>query len=228
MVVSDQLLFIHIPKTGGMSCREWLVENVPSAVHPLADPRITEMHTPLRDVERVVGRSLDSFEKIIAVVRDPYEQQLSMWRHQRSEYAMGGRHPLQLAAATKPDMESWLRDPACDWRLWYELSKFSGGWNWGPWRQAQEMVSAVAYYEYSLTVDGEVPGNLVLLRFDELPASFLGEVQGYAVPDSMPFPHHNFASRHLSARPFFSDLARQLIRHRFRWCFQRGLFKEWR
>lgn len=226
MVVSDRLLFVHIPKTGGVSCREWLVDNIPGAVHPLDDPRITEMHTPLRDAEQTIGRPLASFEKIIAVVRDPYDQQLSMWRHQRLEYATGGRHPLQMAAATKPDMESWLRDPACDWRIWYEIHK-RGGWTWTAWHEAQAIVGELGYYEYSICVDDGVPSNLVLIGFDELPARLLDETREYVVDEPTPFPRHNGNDMRLDPRPFFSHLARQLIMHRFRWCFARGWFEGW-
>lgn len=224
MVVSDRLLFVHVPKTGGISCREWLVDNVPGAIHPLTDKRsqIAEPHLPLRHVEETTGRTLDSFDRIIAVIRDPYAQQLAMWSHQRTQYALGGRHPLQMAAATKPDIEAWLRDRACDWRFWYEIQR-SGMTSEG-WRAAETVVSEIGYYEYTLAVNGELPPNLVLVDFANLARGVAQAAAPFLVPDPSPFPHHQRTELR-SARPFYTPLALQLIAQKFNWCFGRGWFQ---
>lgn len=223
MVVSDRLLFVHIPKTGGLSCREWLVDNVPGAIHPLLDPRslVTEPHMPLCHAQEVTGRSLDSFDRIIAVIRDPKAQQLSMWSHQRMQYALGGRHPLQLAAATKPDIEAWLRDGACDWRFWYEIQR--NGMAPDGWRAAEAAVNGAGYYEYSLTINGELPPNLVLVDFDNLVRGFTEASAPFTVPKPTPFPHHH-RTESRPAEAFYTPFARTLLMQKFRWCIDRGWF----
>src|ERR1700688_3293412 len=116
MLFSDKLLFIHVPKTGGMSVTQFLIDNIPERVTLLAPPyrpnpslslplrvrakmwikhtlrrlRIPGFihvsyaegmrHERMADAALALvrfGRRLEDFETILAVVRNPYDLEVS-------------------------------------------------------------------------------------------------------------------------------------------------------
>ena len=145
---NDDVLFVHIPKTAGWAVKTYLRDNLPGVLMP-DDPasKLPIGHVPLRDIERFTGRTPDSFQTIIAVIRNPYEQQLSQmcfWadrfvfknnRHSHDIHTAVYCHLPQVMAdwaASRMyemrftwlphhlDLDGFVADPSCDFHLWYE------------------------------------------------------------------------------------------------------------
>ena len=173
---NDDVLFIHIPKTGGTAAKHYMAAHLPGVKwpRPKAPESVEESglpigHVPLRDIPMFTGRPLDSWEKIIAIVRNPYEHQVSQWWFWHRRYAEGDEHPHSVHAARHPRIHTWLLDPECDFHLWYEHCFHPGS------PLTRKPPSAVTsyegwggYYFYWLSVDGKLPPNLTVLRQEEL------------------------------------------------------------
>jgi hypothetical protein len=144
---NDYVLFIHIPKTGGWSVKNYMREHLPDVLMP-DDPRskLPIGHVRLQDIERFTGRSPDSFALILAVLRNPYEQQISQACFWAKRFMRGGRHVHDIntwrhvfaervetraaeciwshdAFAFEPgdfNLTGFVSDPRCDFHVWYE------------------------------------------------------------------------------------------------------------
>jgi hypothetical protein len=100
MVFSEDVLFLHVPKTGGVSVAHYLLRALRPPIHyvipghlGLADrPGYTHIpDTPHRNLERTReflgerGIELADFKAIIAVIRNPYDLAVSNYAYQRQE-----------------------------------------------------------------------------------------------------------------------------------------------
>ena len=141
---NDDLLFIHIPKCAGWSVKNWLRDHLPNVLMP-DDPRskLPIGHVRLADIERFTGRPPESFKLILAIVRNPYVQQLSQMAFWATRYLDGGRHVHDVntwrhVSAEIVQEEIWqigrqrwewaprhfnltgfAGDPRCDFHAWY-------------------------------------------------------------------------------------------------------------
>src|SRR5215207_7488423 len=100
MVFSEDVLFLHVPKTGGVSVAHYLLRALRPPIHyvipghlGLAD-RPGYIHipdTPHRNLERTWeflrerGIELADFKAIIAVIRNPYDLAVSNYAYQQQE-----------------------------------------------------------------------------------------------------------------------------------------------
>jgi hypothetical protein len=100
MVFSEDVLFLHVPKTGGVSVAHYLLRSLRPPIHyvvpghlGLADRPgyIHILDTPHRNLERTReflrdrGIELAEFKAIIAVIRNPYDLAVSNYAYQRQE-----------------------------------------------------------------------------------------------------------------------------------------------
>ena len=225
-VFSDDVLFIHIPKTGGWSAKNYLKQAVPGVLLPEEhDYPFPIGHIPLRDVERFSGRSPNSFQRIVAIVRNPYEQQLSQWLFWRDRFARGGRHPHDYGAAIWPDITPWLMDTvACDFHVWYEEA-VPGATKTTATRNGYRDFGG--YYRYWLELpDGTMPDHLAIVRFEEMTEAFPAAVREFADPE-VEFPHLNAGPKRAGTRDYFTPLAMQLVERKFAWAFGEGWYEKW-
>lgn len=227
-VYSDDLLFIHIPKTGGTSAKAWLWEHLPGArgQWPGDDPAggadrddggLPIGHVPLMDVERFTGRAPDSFQRIVAIIRDPYEQQLSQWMFWRERYAAGQMHPHDIAAARHARIGSWLGDPMSNFHLWYEQTH-------GERRRLDfsrpDAADYGGYYRYWLTVDGRIPPNVTVVHMERMADEWPAAVRGFVPDDAPPLPRRNVGSRRpYPTQAYYTPEAARIVEAKFAWAF---------
>lgn len=242
---NDEVLFIHIPKTAGQSVKEWMEANLPDVKWPrpkeyfggdeeqsrktIEESGLPIGHIPLRDIERFTGRAPDTWQKIIGVVRNPYEQQVSQWSFWRDRYARGQRHVHDICAAQYPSIHGWLEDPGCDFHLWYEqrfasdqpiVKKYPG--------PDTDYANFGGYYLYWLAVDDAIPPNVEILRSEDLnvtlPASLGVDADLGRINTS---PHHaNFAEYFSHPNPAKVHRALERIEQKFKWTFESNLYQK--
>lgn len=242
-VFNDDFLFIHIPKTAGTSVKEWLWVNLPDAKGQQPGNRPPDPnhdtaglpigHVPLRDIERFTGRPIDSFQKIVAIIRDPYRQQLSQWWFWRCRYDEGQRH-MHDVGAFRPGVlpwfqfEDWLSDPeASDFHLWYE-ARFRPDRKQLVSDPGKRFRHFGGYYLYWINDGGRViPPNVEVVKVEEL-AERWPEVMAPFVPaGAPPLPCSNTQRKPMPfpAEVYLTDRARGIIRERFRWVYDAGHYE---
>lgn len=230
---NDEFLFIHIPKCAGTSIREWLKRHLPNVTDFRDDGSGLPIgHIPLRDIERFTGRSPSSFSKIIAIVRNPYTHQISQWLFWRERRAQGGMHLHDRVAASHATLTDFLCDARCDFHVWYESQYGSSDDGGERLRRAAAMVNRYphfgGYYPYWLTVDGEFPDNLTVMRMEQLADTWHQELRPYVTGDMEPLPIVN-AGRQSIHTPqdaifYLSPLAIEIINDKFEWAFETKLY----
>lgn len=233
------VLFIHIPKTGGTAVKKSMWDSldgmkgqrpaIPGSGEaqrePDADNPFPIGHMRLSDCERLLGRDASSFRHVVAVIRNPYVQQVSQWLFWLGRYQRGGRHPHDVAAAAYATIHGWLKDPRCDFHRWYIQNIHPSELRANP---SNDYEGFDGTYVWWLTGrNGRVPTNLVLLRQEQLAHDWhrftrqnLG--RGLALPKANvggwnPDLVMDYLVHHDS--PQDSLRALDLIEHKFRWAF---------
>jgi hypothetical protein len=95
MLVSQSLIFVHHPRTGGVSVREYLRKVLPDAYYPAADDSLSEqekvwiIHQSLGVAHQyAVKLGLDPFSiPTLVCIRNPYSLVLSNYQFLRQRYA---------------------------------------------------------------------------------------------------------------------------------------------
>lgn len=244
--ISEKLLFIHIPRCGGATCRKYLCDNVPAMLDPAADESPMPIgHVRLQDVERLSGRSVSSFDRIVAVVRHPCEQQLSQCMFWAGRYLQGQRQSQQVATwrhisealvrddlwrhrqspdtfRFQPDhanMAAFVRDNRCDFNRWHTL------WHalYFDHRDGDSNLPNPDddLYRYWLNVDSDMPENLIVVRHENLAEDFCEAVRPFVTTgDCKPFEHLNSASYAGKWEDYYTPLAIQAVRDKAPWAIE--------
>ena len=234
---NDEVLFIHIPKTAGTSVKHYMYEHLPDVKWPhhssqemREESKLPIGHIPLRDIPMFLGRPVDSWEKIIAVIRNPYEHQVSQWWFWKGRYAQGDQHPHSVTAAQYPRIHGWLKDPMSDFHVWYQ-HRFHPEEPMVPKENGIGYEGYGGYYPYWLEVDGEVPPNVQILRAEELDHQFPLALAEYIDGPLPEMPHINQGSKIdwqkvLGAGGDVGQARESIavINEKFRWCFEQGFY----
>lgn len=246
---TDKLLFLHVPKCAGRSCRRYLFEHVPGMVGPDPDSKtptddsgLPIGHVRLEDIERFTGRKPESFEKVIAVIRNPYEQQLSQWVYWKERFAVGYRRIHDCVAANYPTITDFLMDARCDFHAWYDEHH---GYQAGDTRNKQTAMAPASaerpegenryehfggMFRFWVTVDDEIPGNVQVVRFENLAEEFRAAVQPFtafsAVADMPSLPWTNRSSHPYKTHRYYTPEAALLVEQKAKWAFD-NYYEKW-
>jgi hypothetical protein len=238
---NDEILFLHIPKCAGTSVKRWLFDNLDgmrgqNPVYPdAADGGFPIGHIPLKDVERYSGRAPESFKSIIAIIRNPYDQQLSQYlfwsdRYKHEWIASGDkirpadeRHFHDTCAASHPRLETWLQDPGSEFHLWYEAHHSNG------YREMRPDAAPVTdYYLWWVSINGEVPANLILVKYEDIERGMMEALRPYlGGRDVEPIPVHNTGPTRRATRLYYSQKSAEIVEGKFGWTFTSGFYPKW-
>lgn len=266
-VMNEDFLFIHIPKTAGSAVKFWLLEHLPRAEGQRPDDPASSKaagypigHIPLRHIvnppahwREQLGtrpRPADSFHKVVAIIRNPYHQQVSQYRFwlQRGQAYWEGHaaeldfhdpnvrtrcHPHDYGALRawfdaghdeQQGFRLWLTRPtSCDFHLWYEARQAPGD-RWRPATPDQ----AFDYYRWWLEVDGEIPPNVEVVKMEYLYREWPRIMSDFVMTDA-PLPVVN---SHAKGCPplatFYTQEATRLVEQKFAWTFDNHYHRgEW-
>ena len=229
MILTRDILFIHIPKTAGVSCTNFLCEYLrkPIAYFSIhanfgkkeyrsarVFPGIN--HETLEEVyggrEKIIdlsGMDVNRVEKVLTVVRHPYDLEVSIYNFFRNAH----RNTLQN-----------LKDsPSLADRI--ELAKGS----------FKEFVARSGYFRQDISyriedyflIDGYVPSHVQILKFEDLSETLPTAVEPYLSGDfSGDFPHLN-PSDNKGEKPVveMDDEVKALIYEKHRWLFDHGYYQ---
>jgi len=82
MIMSKDLLYLHIPKTGGVSTRTVLTKNLDGPILSNFNMGIENQHLSFAEIKEAItpyGWSTDNVKRIIATIRNPYAVEVSFY-----------------------------------------------------------------------------------------------------------------------------------------------------
>jgi hypothetical protein len=209
MLFSDRYLFIHAPKTAGMSVTKFLMDNTPDPVtltvppgHAASSPKLTviagKRHERLSEAVEMLatlGRKLEDFETIISIMRNPYDLEVSYYHYKR----LG--HP-------------WDKGKAQDLALAGDFAEFA--------RKAPYNGRNPARIEDWYEIDGKQPANLQILRFENLETE-LNDLVGRMHPVARKLEKKNF-TKHAPFMSYVTSEAERAIFRKYRWIFDNNFY----
>ncbi|MBO6634002.1 hypothetical protein [Parvibaculum sp.] len=211
MLWNDDLLFIHVPKTGGMATTKYLLDileppifiSVPEG-HAEERPGLTiidgKRHERLDEAATLLaqhGRTLASFKIILAGIRNPYDLEISRFGYLQKGHPWDKGKAQDLALAG--DFDTFVCEAAFHGKTYPALEE---------------------YYE----IGGRIPENLRLIRQEHIDGdmkSALAEV-GIRFTERLPVTN---VSEHGTREDYLTAVAERAIYDRFRWFFDHGYYE---
>lgn len=209
MIFSKDVLFIHVPKTGGVSVTQYLLQVLPRPIYYVHSGtsistegvvRISrDRHATMREARALVrdhGFDLEQFPSILAVIRNPYETAVSWYGHFQVDSPW--RRGWSQEMAMQSDFESFV--------LAHQARLRPG-----------ELI------EPFLLLDGSFPPNLHIVRYESLVKGVKAELQRVGISIDAPFPWEN-RSQHGPIASYYTPAAEKAVYHLYRWVFDQGYY----
>ena len=208
MICNDSLLFVHVPKTGGMSITHSLLNNLPKPVYYFVPEGDVE-NLP-KGVKVIPGKRHEFLEEslelaeglgitpslILACIRSPYEMEVSRFFYLRKGHPWD-KGPAQKLAMTN-DFEKFAIESPYHGRSTPLIHK---------------------YFE----VDGEIPDSLRILKHESLDDDYAAVMAELDIKAG-PLPKQN-TTEHDRFEKYITPAVEEAIYERFRWVFDKGLYQ---
>ena len=220
MIFNNDLIFIHIGKTGGMSCSIYLLNNLQPPVYNCHSDAFNETKKlkidgiiPQSDIDRhctlaealqliqeLDGRQLKDFKKVVAVIRHPYTLEYSLYKHlQKPSVRRRRKSKKRLLELANGDFKTF--------------------------------VAKAGYHRDNLTqddyfcLDGEIPNSVELIRFEQLTVAFPRAVSQFFRKEAVyPFPHRNRTNYQIDINEMLTDEVKELIYQKHKYMFDSRLY----
>ena len=211
MIYSKDILFLHVPKTGGMAMTDLLLKVLPRPVfysHPHeADPALPpdiiqftgDRHESLPEAREILtqrGCTLEQFRLILAVIRNPYAIEVSRFCYLQNGNAVDRGYNQDLALTG--DFERFARD-------------------------SDDHGDGVRPVEIFYLLDGVRPKNLRVLRQENLAeelSAALATVGFHNLP-ALPVVNETW---HEPFESFYTRAAEESVYRRYHWYFDQGFY----
>jgi len=214
MLIGKRLIFIHNPRTGGMSVQAYLRRAVPGQYFPIADTGLDDqkkawfMHQGLEVCFQYANRlGFDPFGiPALVCIRNPYSLTLSGYLYLKQRFG-------DSLAEQEQSFPAYLKN------LVGEMDQ-----------EVLERRAAAHYGPFSrfMTLGGDiVPDNLTVARTESLAddvEAFLKNQVGVKAPRG--FPHKN-ASEHGRFSEYYSEAEEELVYRMYRNVFDGGLYERY-
>jgi len=209
MIWNDKILFIHAPKTAGMSMTSLLVASLRGTINvtgPYEKKHRKEntiywpgkRHESLYDAESVlsyINKSIFSFEKIFSVMRNPYDLELSRYTYLRKG------HPWDKGIAQDIALKGSFQD-------YLTKAPFFG----------MNPPRINIYYE----INGILPKNLTILKYENLNEDIDFYMRPY-LSSNKELGREN-TSEHPKYLDIYNRELEELCYKRHSWFFDKGFY----
>jgi hypothetical protein len=211
VIFNDVLMFVHVPKTGGMSLTQVFLDvlprpvfyslpnaanaTVPEGVHALEGRR----HESLAEAAEIAagyGRGIADFRAIIGVIRNPYELEVSRYAYLQKGHPWDAGHNQELAMTDT--FENFAVNSVDHGRHGLET-----------------------YFQ----IDGVTPSNFRILRLENLHSELQAVFAECGLSTELPkIPRAN-SSRHDHYSNYYTPRAEKAVYERYRWLFDNGHYE---
>jgi len=208
-VYNDRILFIGIPKCAGSSIGglwDGTAKTAGGGYLQATVPHLTTRgfkigHYPVSDVQKLTERRWDSWELILATIRNPYERMASQYAFLRKRADM--KHEADVRAVWQT-FEEFCCDPG------YYSCNYLCGRNWEPFGDT---------YRYWLERgDGRLPDNLRIVRLEDIDR--IPELTAPFRTADAEIPRHNsMGGKTAETMRQYTEKAKAAIEDQFRWTF---------
>ena len=221
MIFNNDIIFIHIGKTGGMSCARYLLENLHAPVFnchefaeqemlnnpidgvvPLAD---THRHWSLQEsldyLKKSHNKNLSDFKKVLAVVRNPFSLEYSFYNHMKKPHVQKQRGPASqpIFNLADGDFTNFVRH---------------AGYH-APGKTQDDFVR----------IDGEIPDLVELVRFESIDPDFINATRQYTKPASTgEFSKRNKTNYKQELAEYMSDELKDIVYKKHKYMFDSGMY----
>ena len=221
MLFNEEVIFIHIGKTGGISCSQYLLKNLKPTVYNCHENAVestrrlgiegivamenTRRHWTLEQtvdfIQAFNGRRITDFKKVFAVVRHPFTLEYSFYGHMlKTEVQQRrGEASARIFEYAREGFLSFVKN---------------AGYH-APGKQQDDFIR----------LNGDIPDNVQLIKFeriaDDLPVAARPYFRSGA---EKPLEHVNRTSYSNSLTEELTDEIRELIYQKHRYMFDSGLY----
>jgi len=221
MVFNNDLIFIHIGKTGGISCSQYLLKNLHPTVYNCHENAIeatrllnregvvalqdTSRHWSLKQsldyIQSFNGRQLSDFTRVIAIIRHPVTLEYSFYQHMKKDQVQKkrGAASAEIFRYANEGFRSFVRN---------------AGYHTPGMRQ-----------DDFVRLDGEIPSQVQLLKFEELSVTLPDVVAPFCQQQACVEVGHNNRTRYdANVEDELDDETLELIYHKHQFMFDSGLY----
>ena len=223
MIFCKDLLFLHVPKTGGRSVSNYLLKVLPRPIyysHPKSDIiPITERQTDDEsgvihvvgdqheslveaiNIVRSFGFDISKIPMIIAVIRNPYDLEVSRYSY------------LQQFRFIPPGDESHAKNQLLAIE---DFEKFA--------IESMNHAGNERPVESYFLLNEMVPRNLRIIKFENLYDDLIEALHEIGISEIETLPHIN-RSRHGEYHKYYTRLAEDAVYRRYKWVFDSGYYE---
>lgn len=214
MIFNQDLLFLHVPKTGGMAVTDKLLEILPKPIYyalpkdsqdkfhqpPQIFATAGKRHGNLQDAREWVGqydKNLSSFKKIVATIRNPYAMEVSRYFYLRKGFAWDKGKAQQIALDS-------------DFETFALASPYFG-----------RQLSGIEDY---FCIDGVTPANLATIKQEQLQSDLAEILAELNLTLDTPILQKN-KTKHREYQHYLTSKAEEAIYQRYQWLFDAGFYQ---
>lgn len=232
MVISSDLLFIHIPKTGGTSCTDYLCQTLRGPVfcssikylhasmhfnatlfEGYSHETLEEIYGSRDSIMAATGIDPTKLRNVFAVIRNPYTLELSNYLFFRN----GRENILRGPAFQVPHIQDKVALAQGSFKNFVLESGYF----------RDDVAGQSFRTEDYLQLNGEIPNFLTVLRAEELDDCFPGLTRAFRQRDDVPFPRANASGGQGDMQLEDIDWeSRQAIHAKHAWLFDNGYYEK--
>ncbi len=212
MIFSKDLVFLHVPKTGGVSVSQYLFKALPKPVYyvrPTALQAPTYVHVPGNNHQTLAGAQeilaqhgfdLMALPLILTVIRNPYDLAVSRYSYFRRPDTPAGKSSRVLELARESDFAGFVRTSI-----------------------ATPSINFMRTFHKFYYLKRKRPPNLTIARFENLERDIKAALAGIGISSDAEFPWHNKSERRAFPE-YYDEETEELIYHAAKWVFDEGFY----
>lgn len=211
LIFCRDILYVHVPKTGGMSVTRYLLQNLPRPIYytipdfdkSIADPGVVQIaglrHESLPEaaaIARQFGFELSDFQVILGALRDPYAMEVSRFAYLQKGHSWDKGHNQRLAM--EEDFETFAV-------------------------QSIDHAGTERPIQSFFLVDGKMPPNMKVLKAENLAEELRAALVDVGIFPTGDLVRENTSS-HLDPLLYYTPAAEEAVAKRYKWIFDNGFY----